>query len=149
MLIDKLLTIGLPVALSTAAPATSKLGDEIDLLYTDLDQGEGHPMYLCVSVAVAATSGGAATLALQLVTASDDALTADVVVLASSATFALADLTPAGTRLLILALPKGVSYDRYLGLRQVVGGVAFTGGSLNAFITADPDNWRAYPEGQN
>lgn len=149
MLTDKLLTVGLPVALSTAAPATSKLGAEIDLLYTNLDQGEGWPMYLCASVAVAATSGGASTLALQLVTASDAALSAGVQVLATSATFAMADLTPAGKRLLILAIPKGVEYGRYMGVRQVVGGVAFTGGSLNVLFTIDPDNWRAYPEGQN
>lgn len=149
MITDKLLTVGMPVALSTSAPATSKLGDAIDLVVAGLDQGEGWPFYLCASVAVAATSGGAATLALQLVTADNEALTTNPVVHAVSPTFALADLTPAGKRLLLLAIPKGIEYKRWMGLRQVVGTAAFTAGSVNAFFTLDPDNWRAYPEGNN
>lgn len=149
MLTDKLLTVGMPVALSTASPATSKLGDAIDLAVADLDQGEGWPFYFYASVAVAATSGGAATLALQVVTADNEALTTNPTVLLTTPTYALAAVGPAGARLAMIAIPKGLLYQRWLGVRQVVGGVAFTAGSVNAFFTLDPDNWRAYPEGMN
>jgi hypothetical protein len=149
MILDENLLFGYKTALSTAAPATSKYGKALDLLNINLDRGEGWPFYFCAFVNVAATSGGAATLALALTHADNEDLTTNPVNLYLSPTFALADLTPAGKLLFMVALPKGVLYKRWLGVRQIVGAHALTAGALNVFLTPDPDNWRAYAEGAN
>lgn len=149
MILDENLIFGYGAAISTASPATSKYGKALDLAKAGYDEGEGWPFYLIASVRVAATSGGSATLALALTHADNEALSTNPVNLYTSPTFALADLTPAGKRLFMVALPKGLLYKRWLGIRQTVGVAAFTAGSLDVFLTPDPDNWRAYPEGLN
>lgn len=148
MLIDKLTQFADGVALSTAAPATAKFGSAINLVVAGLDQGEGYPMYLVVLVDTTATSGGSATLSIELVHADNDALTTNVAVLFATAAIPVATLV-AGYLVAMVALPKGIEYKQYLGLRQVVGTAALTAGALNAFLTPDPQNWRAYPEGNN
>lgn len=147
MIIDRLSTFAGPTALSTAAPATAKFGSAIDLVRAGLDLGEGMPLFWYTSVAVAATSGGAATLALQLVTADDDPLTTNVEVLLQTGTFALAALA-AGAVLTNVALPLR-SYRRFIGVRQVIGTAALTAGSLHSMLLEDTQNWRALPDGNN
>lgn len=147
MLIDNLSKFALPTALSTAAPATAKFGDAINLVKTVQDLGEGTPLYWFTSVAVAATSGGSATLTLQLVEADNEALTTNPEVLLTTAAIPVASLT-LGAVITNMALPKTV-YRQWIGLRQVVGTAAFTAGSLNSFLTTDTDNWRALADGVN
>ena len=147
MLIDKLSQFAFPAAISTAAPGTSKFGDTIDLAVVGQDLGEGHPLYWYTSVAVTATSAGAATFSLQLVHADNEALTANVVVILVTGAVPVASLTQ-GTELTKMALPI-LPYKRWLGVRQVVGTAAFTAGSLYSFLTPTPQNWKAYPEGLN
>lgn len=145
MITDYFNTIADGVALSTGGAATSKFGSEIFVDgSTVLDIGEGVPAWLVVAVDTTVTSGGSATLALELVTADNTALTTNVEVLMSSGTYALSALT-AGTVLFAWALPKGRVYRDYIGLRQVIGTAALTAGKLNAHLVTDPPNWRAYP----
>ena len=94
-------------------------------------------------LATAATSGGAATLQVRLV--SDDTATPSTTtatVHATSAAIAVASLT-AGSTVMVTRLPSG-SYERYIGIQQITGTAAFTAGAVDAFLTSDPGLWRAY-----
>lgn len=150
MILDDRLEFADALALNTGAAGTYNLGDQIDLraptispnVLVDLESTE---MYLVVRVATTATSGGAATLQVRLV--SDDTATPSTTtatVHATSAVFALASLT-AGATVMITKLPSG-SYERYVGIQQITGTAAFTGGALDAFLTNEPSIWRAYAD---
>lgn len=144
MLIDSKLKFAAAAELGNTG--TRKIGKAVPL-DVRADQGEGYPMYLVVLVSTTATSGGASTLAVELVTADNSALTTDVEVLFTTPVVALAGLT-AGTFLAVIPLPKAL-YRTYMGLREVVGTANFTGGAVTAFLTQDPPAWRAYAEGNN
>jgi hypothetical protein len=134
-------------ALNLGAPGSFLLGDVIDLTNVR-DIGMGEPLWLIVTVDTTATSGGAATLALNLLTDTDPALGSPVV-LATSPTFALAALT-AGAMIWAVALPiEGNLYERYLGIQQVTGAAAFTAGKINANIVRDVAKRKLYPDAVN
>lgn len=156
MILDERLEFADALALNTGAPATFNLGDVIDThgpaighatglnVRRDL-AGSSEPLYLVLSMQAAATSGGAATLQVALV--SDDLSTPDLVtrtVHALTPVFALAALT-ANTIIAVIPLPSGL-YERYVGIQQITGAFAFTGGSINAFLTNEPPNWRPYAD---
>lgn len=146
MLIDTNLFFADATALSTAGTGTSKYGNSVNLKTALMDQGEGHPMWLCAYVHTVVTSGGSATLQLALTGADNQGLTTNPENYFLSDAFTIAQLTPAGTRLFITALPKRL-YKQHLGIRQIIGTAALTAGALNVFITSDPDNWRSYAQG--
>jgi hypothetical protein len=146
MLIDKRATFGGPIALLTSAPGTAKWGEALDMSVAR-DLGEGEPIYLRMLVGTAATSGGSATAVFELVTADNEALTTNPVVLLSTPSFAVAAMT-AGKDIINVPLPKA-TYKRWLGIRQVTGTAAFTAGSVWAFLTTDSANWRAYADAVN
>lgn len=156
MIMDERLEFADALALNTGAPATFNVGDVADThgptighnvgqnVRRDLGGGDDM-MHLVVTIGTAATSGGAATLQLALV--SDDINPPDLVtrtVHALTAAVPLASLT-AGAVVAVLPLPSGL-YERYLGVQQITGGAAFTGGSFNAFLVSDPSIWRAYAD---
>lgn len=143
MILDKLNAFALQEDFFGGA-ATAKVGDAVDLTATDSDMGEGYPMYF-VALVTEDMAGGT-SMQVNLVTADDDALSTNKVTLVSSAVVALADAT-AGAKLLMVALPKA-DYARYLGITVTRVGTS-TAGALSAFLTQDPPNWRAYPEGNN
>lgn len=147
MLTDARTTFGLPVALNTGGAGTYVIGDQIDLTAFPVDQGVGIPFYWYTATAVAATSGGSATATFQLVTADDDALTSNPVVMLTSPTIPVAEMT-VNKFLFAAVIPFG-DYKRYMGIRQVTGTAAFTAGSIRSFLTQEPDRWRPYPEGLN
>jgi hypothetical protein len=134
-------------ALNLGAPGSFLLGDVIDLTNVR-DIGMGEPLWLVVTVDTTATSGGAATLALNLLTDGDPALGSPVV-LATSPTLALAALV-AGAMIWAVALPiEGNLYERYLGIQQVTGAAAFTAGKINANIVRDVAKRKLYPDAVN
>lgn len=152
MILDDRLEFADATALNTGAAGTYNIGDVIDTHGPTIghnagqnitrDLGVDGEQYLVVRVATAATSGGAATLQVRLV--SDDTAapsTTTATVHATSAAIAVASLT-AGATVLVTRLPSG-SYERYVGIQQITGTAAFTGGALDAFLTSDPSNWRA------
>ena len=147
MLIDLRSTFGLPVALNTGGADTYVIGDQIDLTAFPVDQGVGIPFYWYVATAVAATSAGSATGTFQLVSADNAALTSNPVVHMVTPTFTVASMTV--NKFLFAAPIPFADYKRYLGIRQVTAVAAFTAGSINSFLTQEPDRWRAYPEGNN
>lgn len=151
MILDDRLEFADALALNTGAAGTYNLGDVVDLKgpttapnsTVDL---EGSDMYLIVRVATAATSGGAATLQVRLVsdTSATPSTSAPAGVHFASAVFALASLV-AGATVAAVRLPSG-NYSRYLGIQQITGTAAFTGGALDAFLTSDPALYRAYAD---
>lgn len=150
MLIDDRLEFADALALNTGAAGTYNLGDVIDTRSTTIAPNvtsdlEGSELYLVVRIGTAATSGGAATLQVRLV--SDDTATPSTTtatVHATSAAIAVASLT-AGATVMVTRLPSG-SYERYVGIQQITGTAAFTGGTLDAFLVSDPTLYRAYAD---
>jgi len=134
-------------ALNTGAAGSYLVGNQIDLLQGGRDIGHGSEglLYLVAQVSTAATSGGSATLQLQL--RSDDAAAINVStgsLHASSAVHTVASMT-AGKVLWITPLPMG-DYERYLGIVQVTGTAAFTAGNIDVFLTPNPQRWQAHAD---
>lgn len=146
MITDTLTTFLDSAALNTGAVDRYFVGDVIDM--QDLrDIGNGMPLYLVISVAVAATSGGSATLQFDLVSDAQAAIDPDTsTVHLSTPVFAVADLV-AGASIVQVAIPmQGVAYERFVGLVQITGGAAFTAGAVDAFLTTTPQNNIHYAE---
>lgn len=129
-------------ALNTGAAGSYLIGDVLDTSIAR-DLGGDKALYLVVTVDTTATSGGSATLQVNLVTDDNASLSSPTTVV-SSAAIAVASLT-AGTRVMAVQLPmEGTAYERYLGIQQVTGTAAFTAGKVNAFLTTDVARWKAY-----
>jgi hypothetical protein len=148
MIADALNTFCSSTSLNTGAAGTYDIGDVIDLGVTspqrNIGAGEKN-LWLVIAVDTTATSGGAATLRIDLATsASADMSTPTSIV--STPTYAVANLT-AGTRLMAVALPSTSLYKRYIGIKQVTGTAAFTAGKIDAFITSGLQDFTAYSDG--
>lgn len=145
MIVDALNTFCDNTPLNTGAAGAYMLGDVIDLVATSRGIIDQDDLYLVFTMNASAASGGAATGEFQLVT-DDNSGMASPSVLASTGTRSLAQLA-SGKIVGVLALPKGGDYERYLGVRQVTGVAAFTGGTLNAFFTPTPQTWVSVADG--
>lgn len=149
MILDKRNEFCDNVALNTGAAGTYVIGNRIDLGVAR-DLGGDQSLYLVVLAAVGIAAGTAGTVAFQLVSADDAALTANPVVHAQSNAFVTGADTgtttlKAGTSLLAIQLPQeGTGYKRYVGIRQVTGTAAVTAGAVDAFLTPDVARWKAY-----
>ena len=155
MILDDRLEFADATALNTGAAGTYNIGDVIDTHGPTIGHGSGQnivrdlgadgELYVVARIATSATSGGSATLQLRVV--SDDTATPSTTtatVHATSAQFALAALV-AGATIMVARLPSG-SYERYVGVQQITGTVAFTGGAVDVFLVSDPTIWRAYAD---
>lgn len=153
MILDERTEFADATALNTGAAGTYNIGDVIDTqgqaigtanLTRDLGMSTDC-LWLMIRVATAATSGGAATGQFRLV--SDAVATPDTstcTVHYTSAAIPVASLT-AGATVAVVCLPSG-SYERYLGIQQITGTAAFTAGAIDAFLTSDPNVWKAYAD---
>lgn len=131
-------------ALNTGAAGSYIIGNQIDTLVADQGIGAGvgeGQLFLVVTVNTTATSAGAATLAIDLVTDSDPALGSPTVVVSSPA-IPVADLTQ-GTKVFVTPLPIA-NIERYLGIQQRTGVAAFTAGKIDAYLTTTPPAYRQY-----
>jgi hypothetical protein len=98
------------------------------------DIGRGNPPELLAQLTEDVTSGGAATVEVQLVSADDAALTTNLTVLQTSGALPLSVLK-AGYQAR-LATPAGIT-QRFLGMRYVVAVAATTGGKIfSGFVKA-------------
>lgn len=140
MLLDKRSTFARELSIP-AAGGPAKFGDSLPLDVRS-DLGVGNELSLVVNVPVAAAGG--TSVALELVSATDEALTADLMVIQGLGTFALAQMT-LGATLYIGGLPSAF-YRPFIGVRHTTVG-AFTAGKLNVFLTMEPGQWRAYANG--
>lgn len=128
-----------------AAAGTAVVGDVVNL--DDAGRDLLDTLYLVISVSTAFTSGGAATVDIRLTTAANAALDSGPVDIWTTGAQAYTALT-AGTTY-IVPLPKALAFKQYLGIRVVTATATTTAGSLNAFLTNDPQNWKAYADAQN
>lgn len=151
MILDDRAELGTALALNTGAPGTYNLGDTIDLQGPPTITGGNSTRslpgaFLVVMVSTAATSGGAATLQLRLV--SDDSSTPSTsaaTVHAMSGPIPLAALA-AGRMAWCVSVDGLPNCRRYLGLQQITGGAAFTGGAVSMFFTDSPSLPRSYAD---
>lgn len=129
-------------ALSTAATGLALVGNVIDLGTDGVNDVDG--MYLVVQVDTAVTSGGSATVEFQLASDAQAAIATDGSATVHTKTAAIAKATlVAGYQVCAIELPKG-TYERYLGILQNVGTAALTAGKVNAFLTNNPQTWKAF-----
>ena len=139
----------------TGDAGTALLGDVIDLGSVSRDIGQGEPIYLCIQTDTEIITGGnAGTIQFFLASDAQAAIatngTATVHLTSPSivtdGTDANGPLAKAGATVLMAALPMG-TYERYLGILATIGTTSVTAGKINAFLTKDPNGWKAYPDG--
>lgn len=151
MIMDSTLEFCDNVDVSAANNDVSLVGDVIQLPTTTKDLGEGgRPLYLVIAVQTAFASAGAATVRFELASDAQAAIatnnTASTHFL--SGFFSMADLT-AGAKFAV-PLPSGIpESEEYLGLLVRTGTAATTAGSINAFLTMDPQTWKPFPDAVN
>lgn len=110
----------------------------------DMGIGDDPALKLLVQVGTTFTSGGAGTLSVAIQGAPDNGSGAPgtFVTWYVSPAYALATLT-AGGRLLNMDFPRppdGVVVPRFVRLLYTVGAVAFTAGTITAFVVLDRDD---------
>lgn len=98
------------------------------------DIGRSRQVQVMAEITETFTSGGAATLQVQLVSADNAALSSNLTVLSETPAYALAALTQG--KQIPLAYGPGVT-QRYLGMRYVIGTAATTAGKVSAGLVMD------------
>lgn len=152
MIMDERLEFADATSVGTPNNSTVNVGDVVDTgVARDLGAGQP-PLYLVIQVTTAITSGGAATVAFQLVSdgsatiATDGTQTIHVV----SDEIAVASLTADFE--LVIPMPAGASwaYERYLAFQvKETAGQALTAGNVNAFLTPNAAVWKSYADAAN
>ena len=149
MITDKLNTFALNTAMNTGGAGSYLIGDVIDMQNLR-DLGQGNPLYLVIQVSTAATSGGSATASFSLVSDAQAAIAVNgtATVHVTSPVIPVASLT-LGRSILVVALPmEGNTYERFVGILQTTAAAAFTGGTIDAFLTMDVAKWKAYADAE-
>lgn len=92
----------------------------------------GTPVQLLCQVTQTFDSGGAATVVVDLVTADNAALTTNLVVIQSTQAIGYATLVAGYEFTIGGTIPRGLTADRYLGLRYTIAGATTTAGTVTA-----------------
>ena len=140
MFVDKQTEFSNSQAITAAAISTNQY--DTNQALSDLGGALAGGAFLVVQVDVALSGGAATGLTITLESDSTNDLATSPTVHYSSGVIPSASLVP-GT-LLVIPLPVG-NYEKYLGLRYTPAGGSYAAGSVSAFITNTPQNWRAYP----
>jgi hypothetical protein len=137
----------------TAGAAWQNIGDVIPLTKIR-NIAVGMPIYLVIGIttSIIGSTDATGTFALRLVSDTSDNpphvststvhWTGQYV---STNTTAVAGLT-AGVRYACIALPEISDYETYLGIQANVATRSTTAGAINAFLTLDPNQWKAYAD---
>ena len=144
MILDSLLEFSDAQAVTSTAVSTNivDLGPVVDNALRDI--GTGERMFLIVTTNTAATdSGSDATLAVTLESDSTANLATSPTVHLSTGALAFAAFSAAGSVVFAGPLPAGL-YEQYLGVRYTVASGPLTAGAFDAFLTKDPQVYRAY-----
>ena len=140
MILDKLLRFSTAQAITTTAVSTDKAD-----LSVARDIGEGEPLYMNFGLNAALTGG--TSVAFEVVTADDAALTSNVTVIGSSGALLAAALTLNKVIVVALSPLVGSLGKRYIGARYTVAGT-FSAGTVTADLTnAVADGQKFYPAG--
>lgn len=111
-----------------AAAGTVVSTDKIDLATVGRDISRHNELRAVAQLGAAVTSGGAATVDVQLVESASADLSAPTV-LASTGALAIAALTAGAT---LMDIPVPATSKRYLGFNYVIAAFATTAGTINA-----------------
>ena len=141
------------------AAGTYLIGDVIDMEVAR-DLGNGQPVYLCIRTGSTEiiTGGSAGTIQFKLASdaqaavATDGSATEHVITdtFVTDDSAANSDQLNAGGTIYFGALPlENFAYERYLGILAVVATTTVTAGTINAFLTIDPNGWKSYADGVN
>lgn len=146
MMTDALLQLSAAQAVTASAVSTNT----IDLSVVR-DVGPGNTLFAVITVDVAATAAGAATVNFQVISSAAAALTSPTVLVQTDA-LAKTELT-AGRRPIYVGIPASVLAalpigQRYIGVQYTVGTGPLTAGSFSAAITNSMvDAGKNYPSG--
>jgi hypothetical protein len=149
MITDKLSMFGEGLSVITAGTVAAgyAAGDVMDIRDVR-DIGNMNMLYFVASVTedlVSATNGASIQVAL-ISDAQNPPNPATATVHFVSGEVAEAAAV-AGKRICAVALPmEDPAYERYVGIKLIVGGEVFTGGTIDAFLTPTVQNNRHYPE---
>lgn len=134
-------------ALDTNGTGLVLVGDVIDLgVARNIGAGKP-PLYLVIEIDTALTSDGAATCGFVLASDAQAAIAVDGSATEHARTALIGKATLVAGYKFVLPLPgEGPAYERYLGILQNVGTAALTAGKINAFLTADPKQYKAYAD---
>lgn len=145
MIRDELTTFAKATALNTGDAGSYIIGNVIDTEdVRDLGAGT-QDLHFYAVVNTTATSGGSATLVLNLVTDDNSSLSSPTVIASSGTAKAVANLG-AGKVIVDVRLPQNAAYERYLGIQQVTGTAAFTAGKIDAFLSLETPAHNSYPD---
>ncbi len=154
MILDERLEFADAVSVAAAA-GTALIGDVVDLGATVRDIGGGDPIYVGITVDTEIITGGVAgTIRFILASDAQAAIATDgtATVHFDTGTLVTDDAAAndarlnAGGLVMFVALPQGATYERYLGILCVTATTTTTAGKINAFMTRDPQGWRAYAQ---
>ena len=138
-------------ATSIGAPnnTTVNVGDIIDSSVVRDHGNAGRPLYLVVQVTTSFTSGGAATFSFLLVSDSTSTIATDATQTVHWESAVVAKTVTVAGYTLVVPLPmESPAYERYLAVQvKENAGQAATAGAINAFLTPDPELWKAYADG--
>jgi hypothetical protein len=147
----------------SASAGTALIGDVIDLGAAGEDLGNGQPLYLVLRTGSTEiiTGGSAGTLQFTLASdaaaaiATDGSATEHVLTEAFVTDDAAANDTEMGAGGLIYCAPipvgTGGNYERYLGILATTATTTTTAGTINAYLTLDPNMaaGKTYPDAIN
>lgn len=149
MLLDSRTEFADNTPVNTGGAGTYVVGNQVDLGASQRrDLGGDQALYLVIQVGSAGLAGSTGTIQFQLVTADTDNLATNPEVLfataalATTASSATTTLRP-GTVIAAVQVPIAL-YRRFIGIRQVTATAATSAGSIEAFLTTNVRNWRAY-----
>jgi hypothetical protein len=150
MILDSRTQFASAVALNLGAAGSYLIGDVVDTLKArDLGWGDEEVPWFVCQVQTTATSGGAATLNIQLISDSAASMAVAPVIHFDTGPIVLASLI-VGFNICAVRLPaEGIPYKQFLGIRQVTGVAAFTAGKINSFLTMDFSKVKLYADAVN
>lgn len=150
MIVDKLTEFCDATSVAGTA-GTALLGSQIDLgVARDIGNGQP-PLYLVIQCSTSIITGGVAgTIKFQLASDAAAAIATDgsATVHLDTGTFVTdgddANALDAGDVIYVGPLPmEGRAYERYLGILCTIGTTTVTAGAINAFLTPNPQAWKA------
>lgn len=151
MILDERLEFADATSVGTPNSTTVNVGDIIDLGSIGRDIGNGQPLYLIIQVTTAIASGGAAVAEFLLSSDSTTTIAVDgtQTIHYRSDYFAMAALV-AGFQLCVPIPAHSPPFERYLAFQiRETAGQALNAGNVNAFLTLDPNGWKAYADATN
>ena len=142
-----------------AGASTALIGDVINMEVAR-DLGNGQSVYLCIRTGNTEiiTGGSAGTIQFKFCSDAQAAIAVDGtatehIITDAFVTDDVAANSPqlnVGGTLYFGALPlQSFAYEQFLGITCTVASQTVTAGTINAFLTIDPNGWKSYADGAN